>query len=98
MLVLGRKLNQTILIGQDIVVTVLGLEGNEVKLGIEAPHNVAILRQEIVQDVTKENRRAAHVSSPAALRRLAALARPETRLPEAHVTHTAASSAGGTNG
>jgi carbon storage regulator len=73
MLVLRRKLNQTILIGQDVVVTVLGFEGNEVKLGIDAPHSVAILRQEIVQDVKKENLRAARTSSPAALRRLAAL-------------------------
>lgn len=91
MLVLGRKLNQAILIGQDIVVTVLGFDGNEVKLGIDAPHNVAILRQEIVQDVKKENLRAAHVPSPATLRRLAALARPGATMPQKCATQISAS-------
>ena len=48
MLVLSRKLSQQILIGSDIAITVVKIEGNQVRLGIEAPHGVSILRQELV--------------------------------------------------
>jgi carbon storage regulator len=58
MLVLSRKLNQTILLGQDIRITVLAIDGNDVKLGIDAPRNITVLRQEVVKAVVEENRRA----------------------------------------
>ena len=48
MLVLSRKVEQTILIGSDIVVTVVAVNGNRVKLGIAAPKNVRILRKELL--------------------------------------------------
>ena len=48
MLVLSRKLSQQILIGSDIAITVVKIEGNQVRLGIEAPPGVSILRQELV--------------------------------------------------
>ena len=48
MLVLSRKLSQQILIGSDITITVVRIEGNHVRLGIEAPPGVSILRQELV--------------------------------------------------
>ena len=73
MLVLGRKLGQTILIGPDIQVTVLEMDGNEVKLGIEAPRSVSILRLEIIEQVKAENRRASQAQFPDAARRIAAL-------------------------
>jgi carbon storage regulator len=48
MLVLSRKLSQQILIGHDIAITIVKIEGNQVRLGIEAPPDVSILRQELV--------------------------------------------------
>ena len=48
MLVLSRKLSQQILIGSDITITVVRIEGNQVRLGIEAPAGVSILRDELV--------------------------------------------------
>jgi carbon storage regulator len=48
MLVLSRKLSQQILIGPDIAITVVKIEGNHVRLGIEAPPDISILREELV--------------------------------------------------
>jgi carbon storage regulator len=47
MLVLSRKLNESIVINYDIVVTVLGIQGDRVRLGIEAPGEVPVHRQEV---------------------------------------------------
>lgn len=68
MLVLIRKGDESIIIGKDIKVTVLGVEGDRVKLGIEAPRDVSILRQELCEAVVSENRAA--VESPANIRRV----------------------------
>lgn len=51
MLVLSRKLNQKIRIGENIVVRVIGVKGNQVRLGIVAPAEVAVLREEILTKV-----------------------------------------------
>jgi carbon storage regulator len=48
MLVLSRRLNESIIIGDQIRITVVGLRGNHVRLGIEAPEDVAIMRQELL--------------------------------------------------
>jgi carbon storage regulator len=48
MLVLSRKLSQEILIGSDITITVVRIEGNHVRLGIEAPPGVSVLRDELI--------------------------------------------------
>ncbi len=47
MLVLSRKLNETIVINGNIHVTVVGLRGNQVRIGIEAPDSIAIFRKEL---------------------------------------------------
>jgi carbon storage regulator len=59
MLVLTRKVDQRIRIGADVEVVVLGIDGDHVRLGIEAPRHIPVLRDELVQDVGEENRRAA---------------------------------------
>jgi carbon storage regulator len=58
MLILGRKVGDTILIGDGIKVVVLASDRGGVRLGIEAPADVTILRGEIVSDITAENQRA----------------------------------------
>ncbi|HXT19094.1 MAG TPA: carbon storage regulator [Gemmatimonadaceae bacterium] len=58
MLILGRKVGDVILIGDGIRVVVLACDRGGVRLGIEAPNDVTILRGEIVNDVATENQRA----------------------------------------
>lgn len=58
MLILGRKVGDSIHIGDNIKLVVLAVDRGGVRLGIEAPSDVTILRGEIVTDVAEENRRA----------------------------------------
>lgn len=55
MLVLARKTGEKIKIGDHVVVSVLSVEGNTVKIGIDAPREVAILRMEVLDQVKNEN-------------------------------------------
>jgi carbon storage regulator len=48
MLVLSRKLNESIIIGDNIRITVVGLRGSQIRLGIEAPDSIQIFREEIL--------------------------------------------------
>jgi len=59
MLVLTRRLAESINIGDDIVVTVLSVNGSQVRLGIAAPQSVRVVRQEILQGIQEENNAAA---------------------------------------
>jgi carbon storage regulator len=59
MLALTRKLGESITIGDDIVVTVVAISGNQVRLGISAPRNIQVLRQEIYIEMQAENHAAA---------------------------------------
>ncbi len=58
MLVLTRKLGESIRIGDNIVIKVVDLDGRHVKLGIEAPRNVAVNREEIYTRIQNENKAA----------------------------------------
>ncbi|WP_096202430.1 carbon storage regulator CsrA [Bacillus sp. FJAT-45350] len=62
MLVLTRKLKESIQIGDDIELMVLAIEGDQVKLGIKAPKNVDIHRKEIFLAIQEENNKAATAS------------------------------------
>ncbi|MGG0669493.1 carbon storage regulator CsrA [Lederbergia citrisecunda] len=55
MLVLSRKTNETIKIGDDIEIRILEVKGDTIRIGIEAPKNVDILRGELVQSITETN-------------------------------------------
>ncbi|MFD1178873.1 carbon storage regulator CsrA [Paenibacillus puldeungensis] len=55
MLVLRRKIGETVMIGNDIQVQVLGVEGDQIKLGFLAPKEVQILRQELYEGIVAEN-------------------------------------------
>jgi len=59
LLVLARKNNESIHIGDDIVITVLSIEGGTVKLGVKAPKDVKLLRGEVYERITKANLEAA---------------------------------------
>lgn len=61
MLVLSRKCNEAIQIGDDIEVEVISIEGDQVKLGIRAPKSVDIYRQEIYVDIKNQNNEAARL-------------------------------------
>jgi carbon storage regulator len=52
MLVLSRKLSQQIMIGSDVKITIVKIERNQVRIGIEAPDEVAILRGELIDNFT----------------------------------------------
>ncbi|GEK59099.1 carbon storage regulator [Marinococcus halophilus] len=56
MLVLTRKKKESIRVGDDIAITVLGIEGDQVKLGIDAPEHIDIHRQEVYVSIQQENR------------------------------------------
>ena len=55
MLVLARKLNESIIIGDDIEVVIIDIKGDQVKLGIRAPKQVTVHRKEIYQEIQQEN-------------------------------------------
>ena len=61
MLVLTRKLHQSIVIGDGIEVVVLEVRGEQVRIGIKAPKNVAVHRKEIYDQIQEENRSASDV-------------------------------------
>jgi carbon storage regulator len=62
MLVLSRRANQSIMIGNEIVVTVLEVRGDHVRLGIQAPRTVTVHREEVYAEIQRENRSAAAVA------------------------------------
>ena len=64
MLVLTRRANQSIMIGHEIVVTVLEVRGDQVRLGIKAPRSIDVHREEIFAQLQQANRDAAQVPKP----------------------------------
>jgi len=61
-LVLARRLNQSIIIGNDIEVVIVDIKGDQVKIGIKAPKNVSVHRAEVHQEIQAENIQAVNVS------------------------------------
>lgn len=77
MLVLNRKPNQSIMIGEDIEVVILEVKGDNVKIGLKAPRNVPVFRQELLAELKAENQRAASQASPEAAAQLLKQAFPK---------------------
>lgn len=55
MLILTRRVGETLMIGDSVSVTVLGVKGNQVRIGINAPKDVAVHREEIFQRIKREH-------------------------------------------
>jgi carbon storage regulator len=60
MLILTRRVGETVMIGNDVTVTVLGVKGNQVRIGINAPKNVAVHREEIYERIKREQQGESH--------------------------------------
>ena len=56
MLILTRRVNETLMIGSEITVTVLGVKGNQVRIGVNAPKDVAVHREEIYDRIESNKR------------------------------------------
>lgn len=54
MLILTRRVGETVMIGSDVTVTVLGVKGNQVRVGVNAPRDVAVHREEIFERIRRE--------------------------------------------
>ena len=69
MLVLSRQRDESIMIGDKVVVTIVDIRGDKVRLGIEAPEEVPVHRQEVYEAIRRENRRAGQLD-PAEVQQL----------------------------
>lgn len=63
MLILSRKINEKIMIGEDISLTIIEIRGDQVKVGVEAPKSVKVFRQEVYEAIQNENKAAATLNA-----------------------------------
>ena len=61
MLILTRRISESVIIGDDVKITVLGVKGNQVRLGIDAPMDISVHREEIYQRILDEQQGDSHV-------------------------------------
>jgi carbon storage regulator len=69
MLVLSRHRDESIMIGDDVVITIVDIRGDKVRLGIDAPQSIPVHRQEVYDAIQRENQKAAQLN-PAEMRGL----------------------------
>ena len=61
MLILTRRVGETLMIGDDVTVTVLGVKGNQVRIGVNVPKDISVHREEIYERIKKEQSEAGSV-------------------------------------
>ena len=64
MLILTRRVGETLMIGDEVTVTVLGVKGNQVRIGVNAPKDIAVHREEIYERIKREQDNTASLNSP----------------------------------
>ncbi len=64
MLILTRRVGETLMVGDDVTVTVLGVKGNQVRIGVNAPKDVPVHREEIYQRIQREKEQEQQAQSP----------------------------------
>lgn len=67
MLILTRRVGETVMIGNDVTVTVLGVKGNQVRIGVNAPKDVSVHREEIYERIKREEEGGAGASHRATI-------------------------------
>ncbi|MDX1656167.1 MAG: carbon storage regulator CsrA [Candidatus Competibacteraceae bacterium] len=67
MLILTRRVGETLMIGDEVTVTVLGVKGNQVRIGVNAPKDIAVHREEIYERIKREQESAAAAEHPTEL-------------------------------
>lgn len=70
MLILSRKLNQKIRVGDSIEITVIEVHGDQVKIGVDAPQSIKVFRKEIYDEIQRENKAASSLGNIDTLTRL----------------------------
>lgn len=66
MLILTRRVGETLMIGDEVTVTVLGVKGNQVRIGVNAPRDVSVHREEIYERIKREQQQQADSDADAA--------------------------------
>ncbi|MCB0265342.1 MAG: carbon storage regulator CsrA [Calditrichaeota bacterium] len=79
MLVLTRRLGESINIGDNIKITVVDIDGKQVKIGIEAPKDISIFREEVYERIKKENLRAAASATSDQLKKAAQIFKKDSK-------------------
>lgn len=67
MLVLSRKMEESIIIDNNIKIKIVGMDKGSVKLGVEAPKNISVFREELLNDIEKSNKEASKTTSISSL-------------------------------
>jgi carbon storage regulator len=71
MLILTRRVGETVMIGNDVTVTILGVKGNQVRVGVNAPRDVAVHREEIFERIKREEQDGGGATTTASARAVA---------------------------